>query len=166
MATMAAFPQTGGYYDQQDSWSSEERSPRRAQRPSECVVRTFPNEDILFWQKAEIDNTRVVRKDNPEAVQACLKFIGASAAFVVVVVGLLLPNAYSLIGGIQLEQLRQKNASLREERRRLEVEESRLTSPERIERLAAQYNFIDPAPDSVLRLDGRSREAVAQMGSH
>ncbi len=160
MASMAVYPvgQGGAYeadrWNGPDEWGMEEGAwQREIPRPSQCQVRAFPNEDILFWNKREIDNARVVRQHDPTAVTDCWKGLSAAAAVVVLAVGLLLPKAYGLIGGMQIEQLRQRNAELREHERVVLLEESRLTSPDRIEKMAHDFGFRPPTAESIAQLN-------------
>jgi len=160
MASVALYPVGQGGFNDADKWNGpeewgfEERTWQKPEiaRPSQCQVRPFPNEDILFWMKPEVDNGRVVRQDDPTAVTDCWKSFSAAAAVVVLAVGLLLPKAYGLISGMQLEQLRQQNAELRERGRVVALEESRLTSPERIEKMARDFGFEPPTAERMARL--------------
>lgn len=144
-----------------EEWGNEEGTwQRESVRPSQCHIRSFPNEDVLLWSKPEIDNSRVVRQEDPDAVRDCWKSLSAAAAVVVVAVGLLLPKAYSLLSGMQIEQLRERNAALLEQRRLVVLEESRITSPERLEEMAVEFGFDQPTPERVVRLADQPGDAV------
>jgi hypothetical protein len=161
MASLAIYPVGNGGFHEADKWNGpeewglEERTwdQREVIRPSQCQVRAFPNEDILFWTKPEVDNGRVVRQDDPQAVSDCWKSFSAAAAVVVLAVGLLLPKALGLISGMQIEQLRQHNAELREQARLVALDESRLTSPDRVEKMARDFGFEPPSPERMARLN-------------
>jgi len=118
-------------------------------------VRSFPNEDIYFFAK-RIDNTRVVREADPEARKACWQLIGSVAAAVVLLIAVLMPSAYGLLAGYQVQSLRQERQRLVTEQSSLEVQESRLLSPARMEELAREQQFVDPAPQKVVYLDNRA----------
>ena len=118
-------------------------------------VRAFANEDIYFFVK-HIDNTRVVREADPKARETCWKAIGSVAAAVVLLICVLLPSAYGLLAGYQIQSLRQEGQRLATEQASLELEEARLLSPARMEELARMQQFIDPAPQKVVYLDSRS----------
>lgn len=174
MASVAVYPvgqQEDGlnYTDRwngPDEWGNDEAPSwqRESIRPSQCEVRSFPNEDVLFWSKPEIDNSRVVRQEDPQAVRDCWKSLSAAAAVVVVAVGLLLPKAYGLISGMELEHARERNAVLQEKRRLVKLEESRLTSPERLEQMALELGFGQPSPEHVVRLGDRPDEVEHGRG--
>lgn len=116
-------------------------------------VRTFANEDVVFNVK-RIDNSRLVRQADPVARGACWKMIGSVVAGAVVFIGILLPNAYGLLAGFQIQSLQQKAQQLADEGASLEVTEAKLLSPARMEELARQQQFIDPAPQKVVYLEG------------
>ena len=114
-------------------------------------VRSFANEDILFYVK-RIDNSRVVRQADPTARGRALKLAGSVFGAAVLLIGVLLPSAYGLLAGYQIQTLRQEGNRLATERASLELEESKLLSPARMEQLAREQQFIDPAPQKVVYL--------------
>ncbi len=132
----------------------------REQRAVSPQVRAFPNEDVYFWVKP-VDNSKVSRQGDPKIWETCWRFFSAMSLAVIVAVGLLLPNAINLLSGIQLQQLRVENSELRDEERRLALDESRLLSPERMEQMAADLRMKDAGPGTVVHLRGHDGEAVA-----
>jgi hypothetical protein len=133
---------------------SLERSERITSIADASVrVRAFANEDIYFYVK-RIDNSRVVREADPAARGACWKVIGSVVAASVLLIGVLLPSAYGLMAGFTIQSLRQEGQRLVTERASLELDEARLLTPQRMEQLAKQQQFIDPPPQNVVYLDG------------
>jgi len=130
--------------------AAEEREP----------VRPFPNEDLYFFAK-RIDNRSVVKEADPEARKACWKLIGSVAAAVVLLIIVLMPSAYGLLFGYQVQSLRQERQRLLTEQSSLEVQESTLLSPARMEELAREQQFVDPAPQKVVYLDGHNGGSLA-----
>jgi len=129
-------------------------------------VRPFANEDIFFHVK-KIDNSRVVRAADPQARQDCWKMIGSVVMAAVLLVAVLLPGAYSLLAGYQIQALRQEAHKLANERASLELKEAELLSPARMEELARDQQFVDPPPQKVVYLDGQGDAQVAQnAGQH
>lgn len=129
-------------------------------------VRSFANEDILFYVK-RIDNSRVVRAADPQAREACWKLIGSVVAAAVLLIAVLLPGAYGLLAGYQIQTLRQEAQRLANEQASLELQEAKLLSPARMEELARMQQFVDPPPQKVVYLDGPSDVQVAQYaGRH
>lgn len=128
---------------------------------AEGAVRPFANEDIYFHVK-RIDNSRVVRAADPQARQDCWKMIGSVVAAAVLLVAVLLPGAYSLLAGYQIQTLRQDAHRLANERASLELQEAELLSPARMEELARMQQFVDPPSQKVVYLDGQGDAQVAQ----
>jgi hypothetical protein len=126
-----------------------------------ALVRPFANEDIFFHVK-RIDNSRVVRAADPEARQACWKMIGSVVTAAVLLIAVLLPGAYNLLAGYQVETLRQEAHRLANEGATLELQEAELLSPARMQELARIQQFVDPPPQKVVYLDGQTDAQVAQ----
>ena len=124
------------------------------------ALRAFPNDDIYFFVK-RIDNSRVVREADPEARGTCWKLIGSVVSAVVLLIFVLLPSAYGLLAGYQIQNLRQEGERLSTERASLELAEARLLSPARMEELARIQQFIDPPAQKVVYLDNAQSGTVA-----
>lgn len=124
-------------------------------------VRPFANEDIFFYVK-RIDNGRVVRAADPEARDTCWKLIGSVVAAAVLLIAVLLPGAYSLLAGYQIQTLRQEAHRLANDQASLELQEAELLSPARMQELARVQQFVDPPSQKVVYLDGQSDAQVAQ----
>jgi hypothetical protein len=116
-------------------------------------LRPFSNEDILFYVK-RIDNSRVVRAADPAARGRCWKLIGSVVGATVLLIGVLLPSAYGLMAGYSIQSLRREGQRLATDQASLELREAQLLSPSRMQELARQQQFSDPAPARVLYLDG------------
>jgi hypothetical protein len=128
-------------------------------------VRTFPNEDIYFFVK-RIDNSRVVRQADPQAGGVCWKMIGSVGAAALLLIGVLLPSAYGLLAGYQIQSLREEAKRLAAQEASLELQEAKLVSPERMEQLARMQQFIDPEPQKVVYLDSTAGDSVALNQKH
>lgn len=133
-------------------------APRAKQ--NETRVRAFANEDIYFFVK-EINNAGVFRAADPKAGGACWRLIGSVVAAVVLLVGVLLPGAYSLLAGYQIQALKQEAQRLGTERASLEIEEAQLVSPARMEQLAKEQQFVDPPAAKVVYLDNSRNGSLA-----
>jgi hypothetical protein len=123
-------------------------------------LRAFANDDIYFFVKP-IDNRSVVRQADPQARGACWTMIGSVAAAAVLLICVLLPSAYGLLAGYQLQGLKQESKRLEMERASLELDEARLVSPERMERLAVEQQFTDPDAQKVVYLESHDGSSVA-----
>ncbi len=117
-------------------------------------VPAFANEDIYFFVK-RIDNTGVVRVADPRARGICWKLIGSAVTAAVLLVAVLLPGAYGLLAGYQIQSLRTESLRLAAEQSSLELEEAQLLSPARMEQLARDQEFIDPPSQKVVYLDSK-----------
>jgi hypothetical protein len=129
---------------------------------SSTRLRGFANEDILFFVKRH-DNRSVVRAADPAARGRCWKLIGSVVGAAVLLIGVLLPSAYGLMAGYQIESLRREGQRLITDQSSLELREAQLLSPARMQELARQQQFADPAPAKVLYLDG-AQSALAMNG--
>jgi hypothetical protein len=125
-----------------------------------AALRGFANDDIYFFVK-RIDNSRVVREADPEARGTCWKLIGSVVAAVVLLICVLLPSAYGLLAGYQIQTLRQDGERLATEQSSLELNEARLLSPARMEELARMQQFIDPPSQKVVYLETSQSGTVA-----
>jgi hypothetical protein len=148
MATLAnIFNQFSGAKTVAAEWTADEARGRC----DDFKLRSLPNEDVYFFVK-RIDNSRVVKQADPRARARDWKVIGGASFAAAALIGVLLPSAYGLLAGYQLSQLQQEHQRLTTERARLEVDEARLVSAERLQQLATMQEFVDPAPDKTVYL--------------
>jgi len=143
------------FFDRSFEEAAEPRAARPAAGEASARVRAFANEDIYFFTK-NIDNLDVVREADPQARGTCWKLIGSAVAAVVLLIGVLLPSAYSLLAGYQIQALRQEEQRLATEQSSLELQEAQLVSPARMEELAREQQFIDPPSQKVVYLETKS----------
>jgi hypothetical protein len=139
-------------------WEGESDEVRRS--VDSCVLRPLPNEDVHFFIK-KIDNSLVVREADPQARTACVHSIAVACIVAVLVIAMLLPGAYGLLAGYQIERLKKENEELQAMARSLEIREAELVTPQRLEELARIQRLVDPAPDKVVYLEGSTKDAVA-----
>jgi hypothetical protein len=128
------------------------QAPRRTDANSR--IRPFANEDILFYVK-RIDNSGVIRQADPASRGRCWKLIGSVVGAAVLLIGVLLPSAYGLLAGYQIDSLRQESQRIEAEQASLELKEAQLLSPARMEQLAKAQQFVDPGPQMVVYLDNQ-----------
>jgi hypothetical protein len=131
---------------------------------SSIAIRVFPNEDIYFFVK-RIDNTRLVRQADPQARGTCWKLIGSVGIAAMLLIGVLLPSAYGLLAGYQIQSLKEESKRLASEQASLELKEAKLLSPARMEELARLQQFVDPEPQKVVYLDSKNGSALAMNGA-
>lgn len=78
----------------------------------------------------------------------------------VLLIGVLLPSAYGLMAGFQIQSLLKESQRLEADQASLELRETQLLSPARMQELAREQQFTDPAPSRVMYLDS-AQAAVA-----
>jgi hypothetical protein len=140
--------------------SMERAAPMTRDADAYTRVRSFANEDILFYTK-RIDNTRVVREADPVARGRCWKLMASVVGAAVLLIAVLLPSAYGLMAGYQIESLRAEKSRMDAEQASLELSEAKLLSPARMEELARIQEFVDPAPQKVVYLESQQQGSLA-----
>ena len=120
-------------------------------------TRAMPNDDIYFYSKS-IDNSRVVRQQDPSARGECWSAVGAAAVLMMLAVSIIAPHVASILAGYKLEALKQEQQSLVDQKRELDVREAALLSPVRLNELAKARNLTNPASDQVYHLENQARE--------
>jgi uncharacterized membrane protein len=123
-------------------------------------LRPMPNEDIHVFVK-KIDNTRVVREQDPKANASAWKTISVAGIFALMVVGLIVPIANSYLAGYTVAEIEKQNSQLQSQLSRMTVRESELTSLEALARAAKNQKFLDPTPESMVVLNETRSGAVA-----
>jgi hypothetical protein len=116
-----------------------------------CELRVLAFEDV-YWYVKRIDNSQVIREANPREAGACWRMIASAGLAVLLLLGVLLPSAYSYLSGYQIQALKAERQRLTTERTALELNEAKLLSPERLAMLAHDQKFVDPAPESIVYL--------------
>ncbi|MBL8176877.1 MAG: hypothetical protein JNK48_19540 [Bryobacterales bacterium] len=124
-------------------------------------LRPFPNDDVHLHIK-RIDNSRVIRAEDPHTPKVCWKMIGGVATAAVLLIGMLLPSGYRLMAGYQLEELRKEHDLLSRQISELETSEAKLLNPERLAELARLQDFADPDPSRIIHLDTKAPSAAVQ----
>jgi hypothetical protein len=120
-------------------------------------LRALPNDEIYFYAK-RIDNSRVVRQQDPAARAECWSAVGAAAVVLMLGGSVIAPHVGSVLAGYKLEALKQERQTLLDQRRELEVREASLLSPNRLHELAKAQNLTSPASDQIIHLDNQARE--------
>jgi hypothetical protein len=134
----------------------------RREKPDPYRLRPVPNEEIYFYRKA-IDNSRVIRQADPRARAHCWRWVAMTTAGTLLLAAMLWPNVYGMVAGYQIASLKLQQQRLLAERSSLELAEARLLSPEKLEELALQQHFIDPAPAQVVYLAPKADGSLAAL---
>ena len=123
-------------------------------------VRALPNEDIYFHRKA-IDNTRVVRQQDPGVRTRCWRRIALAATGTAALAVILWPNVQGTLTGYEIAELKEEQGTLQRKLASLKAEEARLLGPARLQDLAVDLEFTSPDTSQVVFLTPDSEGALA-----
>ena len=128
-------------------------------------ARRGPTPEVFFAK--HIDNSRIVKADDPERRREMRQFTGAMSILFVLVMVYVWQHFTAIEVGYHVEAQKQQVEQLREENRQLRLSEAQLTDPGRIDRIAKQLGLDAPLPGQVVRPEGGDPNApvVAQMGT-
>lgn len=110
-----------------------------------------------------IDNTRVVKVDDPQRSREMKVFGVALAVLCVLVLSYAWQHFKSIEYGYRIAELKSQRDNLAESNRALTLEEASLRSPDRIDKLAREMNMIPPQPGQVIRLEASDPEGGAPV---
>ena len=142
---MGARRQTAGRVE---SLAERNRELYEAQRRA----RRGPTPEVFFAK--HIDNTRLVKADDPERRREMRTFSGVMSVLFVLVMVYVWQHFSAIEIGYHVETQKQQVEQLREENRQLRLSEAQLTDPERIDKIAKQLGLDAPQPGQVIRPDG------------
>jgi hypothetical protein len=74
----------------------------------------------------------------------------------------LAPAAYNTMAGFELQNLRKDQDVLKQEQATLDLQEAQLLSPVRLDQLAKSLKLVEPAPQEVQYLDGKTKTTDAR----
>lgn len=123
-------------------------------------LRPLPNEDVYLYLK-QFDNSGVVREADPVARRVAWKTIGAASVAAAFLIVMLLPGAYRLLAGYQIDRLKQSREQAVRELRTLEYEEEFQRRMPRMNELAKSKEFAPPTRDQVEFV--QPKDSVAQL---
>ncbi len=125
-------------------------------------LRPIANEDVYLFVK-RIDNSGVVREADPVARRARSRSVATGFIAAMLVIAGLVPAAYNTMAGFTLQNLRQEQDQLKQQRAQLDLEQARLLSFGRLEQLARTLKMVDPVPQQVQFLEGQSKAEARNM---
>jgi len=125
-------------------------------------LRALPNDDVYFYCK-RIDNSRLVRQADPQTKGQCLSAIGAACVLAVLAGSVMAPKLGTVLSGYKIQQLRQEQSVLLDERRALEVDEAVLISPARLDEIAQKQKLNRPGAGQVHHLQPKGDGAFASV---
>ena len=115
-------------------------------------ARRGPTPEVFFTK--HIDNSRIVKADDPERRREMRTFSAVMSVLFVLVMVYVWQHFSAIEIGYHVETQKQQVEQLREENRQLRLSEAQLTDPERIDKIAKQLGLDAPQPGQVIRPDG------------
>jgi len=163
MATMAM----GQEMAEMQSRPAQRRGLSVAERNRELFAqqlarRRGPTPEMFFAK--HIDNSRIVKADDPERRREMMSFSIAVTLFFALTMVYVWQHFSAIEVGYKVEAQKQQVEQLREENRQLRLNQAQLSDPGRIDRIARQLGLGEPLPGQVVRNDGSPNgSTVAQM---
>ena len=127
-------------------------------------ARRGPTPEVFFTK--HIDNSRIVKADDPERRREMRSFAAVMGVLFLLVMVYVWQHFAAIEVGYQVEAQKQQVEQMREQNRQLRLNEAQLSDPGRIDRIAKQLGLDAPQPGQVVRPDGSAANApvVAQVG--
>jgi cell division protein FtsL len=164
MATMAIGQEMA---EMQVARPTQRRSQSIAERNRELYEqqrarRRGPTPEMFFAKY--IDNSRIVKADDPERRREMLSFTAAMTIFFALTMVYVWQHFSAIEVGYKVEAQKQQVEQLREQNRQLRLTEAQLSDPGRIDQIAKQLGLQQPTPGQVVRGENASSNiAVAQL---
>jgi cell division protein FtsL len=124
----------------------------RALLEAQGKARRGPTPEVFFAK--HIDNTRLVKADDPERRREMRQFAVVMSMLFVLVMVYVWQHFLAIEIGYRVEAQKQQVEQLHEQNRQLRLSEAQLTDPERIDKIAKQLGLDAPQPGQVVRPDG------------
>jgi cell division protein FtsL len=115
-------------------------------------ARRGPTPEVFFTK--HIDNSRIVKADDPERRREMRTFTAVMSVLFLLVMVYVWQHFSAIEIGYHVEAQKQQVEELREENRQLRLSEAQLTDPGRIDKIARQLGLDAPQPGQVVRPDG------------
>jgi cell division protein FtsL len=162
MATMAM----GQEMAEMQARPAQRRSLSVAERNRELYEqqqarRRGPTPEMFFTK--HIDNSRIVKTDDPERRREMMSFTIAMTLFFALTMVYVWQHFSAIDVGYKVEAQKKQVEELREQNRQLRLNEAQLSDPGRIDHIAKQLGMGEPLPGQVVRNDGTDGTTVAQV---
>jgi cell division protein FtsL len=131
-----------------ESLASRNRELYETQRRA----RRGPTPEVFFTK--HIDNSRIVKADDPERRREMRTFTSVMSVLFVLVMVYVWQHFSAIEIGYHVEAQKMQVEQLREENRQLRLSEAQLTDPGRIDKIAKQLGLGEPQPGQVVRPEG------------
>ncbi|MEO8735313.1 MAG: cell division protein FtsL [Edaphobacter sp.] len=127
-------------------------------------ARRGPTPEVFFTK--HIDNSRIVKADDPERRREMRTFSAVMSVLFVVVMVYVWQHFSAIEMGYNIEAQKVQVEHLSEQNRQLRLTEAELIDPERIDRIAKQLGLDVPQPGQVVRSDGSDANAPVLAQAH
>jgi cell division protein FtsL len=121
-------------------------------------ARRGPTPEVFFTK--HIDNSRIVKADDPERRREMRSFTAVMSVLFLLVMVYVWQHFSAIEIGYHVEAQKQQVGQLQEENRQLRLSEAQLTEPSRIDRVARQLGLNEPQPGQVVRPEGGDPNAA------
>jgi cell division protein FtsL len=143
-----------------ESLTERNRALFEAQRKA----RRGPTPEVFFHK--HIDNSRLVKADDPERRREMRTFTAVMSMLFVLVMVYVWQHFAAIEVGYKIEAQKQQVQQMQEQNRQLRLSEAQLSDPERIDKIARQLGLDSPQPGQVVRPEGDANApVVAQAGA-
>jgi cell division protein FtsL len=142
---------TGSGYGAGDAAQSRERRNREL-FDLQRRARRGPTPEVFFAKY--IDNSRIVKADDPERRREMRTFTAVMSLLFVLVMVYVWQHFSAIETGYQIEAQKTQVEQLREQNRELRLNEAELSDPGRIDQIARQLGMDAPQPGQIVRPDG------------
>ena len=116
----------------------------------------------IYFTKS-IDNSRLVKVEDPRRTREMRQFGIALACLFVLVMGYAFQHFKAIEYGYKIEALKSQRTSMVEMNRALRLEEASLRDPERIDRMARELGLQSPQVGQVVRMDSSMPESSGSV---
>ena len=115
-------------------------------------ARRGPTLEVFFAK--HIDNSRIVKADDPERRREMRQFTAVMSVLFCLVMVYVWQHFTSIEVGYRVEAQKTQVEQMREDNRQLRLAEAQLSDPGRIDVMAKQLGLDQPQPGQVVRPDG------------
>ncbi len=122
-------------------------------------ARRGPTPEVFFAK--HIDNSRIVKADDPERRREMRMFSYAMSALFLLVMVYVYQHFSAIEVGYKIEAQKTQVEQLREQNRQIRLNEAQLTQPRRIGDIARQLGLDSPQPGQVIRNDGMTGQEAS-----
>jgi len=124
--------------------------------------RSWTGTPEIYFTKP-IDNSRLVKMEDPRRTREMRQFGVALAFLFVLVMGYAFQHFKAIEYGYKIEALKSQRANLIEMNRALRLDEASLRDPERIDRIAREMGLQSPQAGQVVRMDSSMPESSGSV---